>query len=164
MCQNSVKITTGGKTSYEDDVYGFKMLDISGGSQLSLLNYYTQENYVQGSTKGLTDDINDQIACIDNGKGPVWASEERVNAFRKLFASFNDRYNLDYSRYHQQPFSACTMPLSEMNVHTGVWGKTQRPNSLFYAEPKGKCEVVSGNTPEERAKSLAAYLECAILV
>lgn len=160
VCQNSVKITTGGKTSYEDDVYGFKMLDISGGSQLSLLNYYTQENYVQGSTKGLTDDINDQIACIDNGKGPVWASEERVNAFRKLFASFNDRYNLDYSRYHQQPFSACTMPLSEMNVHTGVWGKTQRPNSLFYAEPKGKCEVVSGNTPEERAKSLAAYLEC----
>ena len=160
VCQNSVNVTTGGKTSYEDDVYGFKMLDISGGSQLSLVNYYTQENYVQGSTKGLTDDINDQIACIDNGKGPVWASEERVKAFRNLFASFNDRYNLDYSRYHQQPFSACTMPLSEMNVHTEVWGKTKRPNSLFYAEPKGKCEVVTGYTSEERAKSLAAYLEC----
>ena len=160
VCQNSVKITTGGKTKYEDDVYGFKMLDISGGSQLSLVNYYTQENYVQGSTRGLTDDINDQIACIDNGNGPVWASAERVKAFKQLFASFNDRYNLDYKRYNQQPFSACTMPLSEMNVHTGVWGTSQRPNSLFYAEPKGKCDVVTGNTPEVRAKSLNTYLEC----
>lgn len=160
VCQNSVKIKTGGKTEYEDDVYGFKMLDISGGSQLSLMNYYTQENYVQGSTQGLTDDINDQIACIDNGNGPAWASPKRVQAFRNLFASFNDRYNLDHGRYNQQPFSACTMPLSEMNVHTGVWGKTQRPNSLFYAEPKGKCDVVTGNTPKDRAKSLAAYLEC----
>ena len=82
-----------------------------------------------------------------------------MNAFNELFAQFNKRFENDYYRYSQQPFNTCIMPLNEMNVHTGTWGKN-RPNALFYAEPSGNCPVVSGSTPENRAKSLATYLEC----
>lgn len=159
VCKNSVKLTKNGKTQYVDDVYCFKLLDMSGNSDLSLLKYYIQENYVQGSTSGLTQDVNDLISCVGTDNGPVWASENRVKAFEDLFSKFDQRYKDDYERYNQQPFSSCAMPLNEMNVHTDIW-KNKRPNSLFYDEPKGKCNVVTGDTIEKREQSLSKYLKC----
>jgi len=160
VCQNSVKVKdSDGKTTYNDDVYGFKLLDISGGGQLSLIDYYTQQNYVQGSTEGMTDANSDLITCLDTGDGAVWASADRVAAFKNMFAQFSKRYENDYDTYKQIGFDTCIMPLSEMNVHNESWGGN-RPNSLFYKEPDGKCDVVEGKTPEERSVSLKKYLEC----
>jgi hypothetical protein len=154
VCKNSVKIDD----KYIDDIYGFKLLDISGQNK-SLLDYYIKENYVQGSTTGLSKNINDLIACIGNNDQPNWASQDRVNAFESLFGTFQQRYTEDTKRYSQTPFSSCIMPLNEMNVHTDLWGNN-RPNSLFYNEPQGKCNPVSGDSPEDRNKSLQQYLEC----
>ena len=150
VCKNSKQKED---DTYENDVYGFKMLDISGGGYDTLVDYYAQERYVQGSSYGLTDEINDLITCVDDGNGPKWASEERVKAFRDMFSKFETRYTNDSSRYAQQPFSSCTMPLNEMNVYTDYWGEN-RPNALFYNEPTGKCKPVTD------AKSYAEYLTC----
>ena len=160
VCQNTVTTKDSeGNTRYNDDVYGFKLLDISGGNQASLIDYYTQQNYVQGSSEGMTESNNDLITCMDTGSGPVWAGDARVAAFKSMFSQFSKRYETDYDIYKQIGFDTCIMPLSEMNVHTDTWGDN-RPNALFYKEPSGKCDVVSGKTPEDRAASLQKYLEC----
>ena len=160
VCQNSVPITDAkGKTVYNDDVYGFKLLDFSGGNQLSLVDYYSKSNYVQGSSVGMTDTRSDLITCLDTGSGPVWASTARMQAFKDMFSQFSKRYKLDYQVYKQTPFDTCLMPLSEMNVYTDTW-KDNRPNSLFYKEPDGECSIIEGERVEERSEKLKKYLEC----
>lgn len=150
VCTNSIQKDD---KTYDDDVYGFKLLDISGNGYSSLIDYYAQEKYVQGSSAGLTDEINDLITCIDDGTGPKWGGKDRVKAFRDLFSKFKERYQADNSRYSQKPFSTCVMPLNEMNVSEDIWGKN-RPNALFYNEPNGTCKPVTDK------KSYDKYVEC----
>jgi len=101
-----------------------------------VLNNYLENDYVQGSTAGMTDDINDQLTLRS-------ASGDRKNAFLSLMTTQNveKRYDNDVKVYKQKAFSACEMPLNEMNVHSDSWGDN-RPNSMFYDEPSGDCNVV----------------------
>ena len=146
LCRNSIKV---GK-DYNDDVYGFKSLDFSGNGQKGLIEYYTKYGYVQGSTEGLSDDINNDITCINS-----FASEKRKQSFLSLLSPqlFKKRSEDDYYSYKRNPVSACQMPLSEINVYDPLW-KDNRPNALFYKKPAGKCKPVTDSA------SYKEYVEC----
>jgi len=150
VCTNTVKTDKG----YDDDVYGFKLLDFTSGGDKNATQYYIDKNYVQGSTQSYSDQISDLIACIDNKDGFVFASPQRKQAFQQLFAMQNvtARYKDDAKNYNQTPFSTCMMPLNEMNVHAATW-KDNRPNALFYDEPQGKC-------PPATKVGYSAYQKC----
>ena len=150
VCKNSMKVGN----NFNDEVYGFKVLDITGNGDKSLIDYYTTQNYVQGSTTGLTDQLNDLITCIGDEAG---ASKKRKDAFISLFSQESDRFKDDRKRYRQNPFTSCIMPLNEMNVHKS-WNKN-RANALWYNEPKGKCTPAVGKNGGT-GKSLAAYQAC----
>lgn len=95
----------------EENPYGFKLLDISGGGIPDILNFYIKWGFIMGSNANEKDASNQAMSI-------------RLNADRGL--------------YNVVPFSACKMPLSEQNVDPKKWGK-KTPNMLFYDEPSGLC-------------------------
>jgi hypothetical protein len=151
VCKNSIKIGN----NYVDDIYGFKLLDFSGGGNNDLIQHYIKYGYVQGTSVGLTKELSDLICCIGSNSDVVFASKDRFAAFNSIFKSdmFNERYYRDYKLYKQTGFDACRMPLSEINVHQDVW-KNNRPNALFYDKPNGKCK------PVKDEESYKEYVKC----
>jgi len=111
----------GERADYDTQIpYAFKLLDITGGGNEDVLDFYTQHGFIQGSTIGGTNSAAHQQA----------------------------RLEADKAMYKVQPFNACLMPLSEQNVDPTVWGN-KTPNMLFYDEPHGKCELDPSNYSED---------------
>ncbi len=95
-----------------EDPYAFKTLDVTGGGNQKILDFYIKYGFIMGSS--------------------LQGDSESVDAIKA-------RMQADKSLYFMTPFSSCEMPLNEQNVDTEVWGK-KRPNMLFYDEPAGKCD------------------------
>jgi hypothetical protein len=111
-----------------ENPYSFKMLDVTGGGDLSMLDFYTKYGFVQGSN-------------VNGDSNAVEDTQKRLQA--------------DEKRYKAQPFNACAMPLNEQNVDPKLWGK-HTANELFMTKPSGKCEwdnpdyeqcIAGGGTP-----------------